>query len=396
MIEPGRLFVIAGATATGKSDLAVALASEIDAEIINADSMQLYRGMDIGTAKLTMEERYNDADSSALLGGQLLSRVTPQPGFSWRRRNTEVLGWYAADVLIRHGSGTVGVDHRSQLRANHAFSRTFRMNFSTGLWRVSDPTSLPRPGLANAFLPIVYGRSDLQLEKEVSSRLRAQLNYRFEGASLLGEGQRPGFYHAPAIAVNWAQSTRTTQSLEYRTQLFQEPSAQASAHGLLASIQHSFNRQWNASLGAGPTYLLQGEQGGFLPRVFLDLRRDGRHSRIELSAGQDLIGASGLSAVLWAQFVSVYASWALSRDLRLSLVANYFRNAQPQPFQNGFAQTQLPLSEGYLGGIRFEWRLLPQLTAMATVDRLDQRAAGAMFASNLGGIRFVFTPSAAF
>lgn len=57
MIEPSRLFVIAGATATGKSDLAVALASEIDAEIINADSMQLYRGMDIGTAKLTMEER---------------------------------------------------------------------------------------------------------------------------------------------------------------------------------------------------------------------------------------------------------------------------------------------------------------------------------------------------
>jgi len=57
MSEPGRLFVIAGATATGKSDLAVALATEIMAEIINADSMQLYRGMDIGTAKLTMQER---------------------------------------------------------------------------------------------------------------------------------------------------------------------------------------------------------------------------------------------------------------------------------------------------------------------------------------------------
>ena len=51
------LIVIVGATATGKSDLSVALAQEIDAEIINADSMQLYRGMDIGTAKLTTEER---------------------------------------------------------------------------------------------------------------------------------------------------------------------------------------------------------------------------------------------------------------------------------------------------------------------------------------------------
>ena len=52
-----RLIVICGATATGKSDLAVKLAQEIGAEIINADSMQLYRGMDIGTAKASIEER---------------------------------------------------------------------------------------------------------------------------------------------------------------------------------------------------------------------------------------------------------------------------------------------------------------------------------------------------
>jgi len=52
-----KLIVICGATATGKSDLAVALAQKIDAEIINSDSMQLYKGMDIGTAKLSVEER---------------------------------------------------------------------------------------------------------------------------------------------------------------------------------------------------------------------------------------------------------------------------------------------------------------------------------------------------
>ena len=52
------LIVIGGATATGKSDLAVDLAERIGAQIINADSMQLYRGMDIGTAKLTMDERH--------------------------------------------------------------------------------------------------------------------------------------------------------------------------------------------------------------------------------------------------------------------------------------------------------------------------------------------------
>ncbi len=51
------MLVICGATATGKSDLAIALAQHFDGEIINADSMQIYRGMDIGTAKLTVEER---------------------------------------------------------------------------------------------------------------------------------------------------------------------------------------------------------------------------------------------------------------------------------------------------------------------------------------------------
>ncbi|CAB4330775.1 unannotated protein [freshwater metagenome] len=52
-----KTIVICGATATGKSDLAVSLAQEIGAEIINADSMQIYKGMDIGTAKLAPAER---------------------------------------------------------------------------------------------------------------------------------------------------------------------------------------------------------------------------------------------------------------------------------------------------------------------------------------------------
>jgi tRNA dimethylallyltransferase len=51
------LIAVVGATAAGKSDLAVDLALALGGEVINADSMQLYRGMDIGTAKLTVEER---------------------------------------------------------------------------------------------------------------------------------------------------------------------------------------------------------------------------------------------------------------------------------------------------------------------------------------------------
>lgn len=63
-MAPGRLtgmnrsvVAVVGPTASGKSDLAVALARAVGGEVVNADSMQLYRGMDVGTAKLTASQR---------------------------------------------------------------------------------------------------------------------------------------------------------------------------------------------------------------------------------------------------------------------------------------------------------------------------------------------------
>ncbi len=50
-----RLVVISGPTASGKSEIAVELARKIGGEVISADSMQVYRHMDIGSAKITLE-----------------------------------------------------------------------------------------------------------------------------------------------------------------------------------------------------------------------------------------------------------------------------------------------------------------------------------------------------
>lgn len=50
------LIIITGPTAVGKTEASILLAKEIDGEIISADSMQVYKGMDIGTAKITKEE----------------------------------------------------------------------------------------------------------------------------------------------------------------------------------------------------------------------------------------------------------------------------------------------------------------------------------------------------
>ncbi|PQZ92836.1 tRNA (adenosine(37)-N6)-dimethylallyltransferase MiaA [Arthrobacter sp. MYb227] len=51
------VIAVIGPTGTGKSDLSIALAQELGGEIVNADALQFYRGMDIGTAKLPLEER---------------------------------------------------------------------------------------------------------------------------------------------------------------------------------------------------------------------------------------------------------------------------------------------------------------------------------------------------
>ena len=52
------VIAVVGATATGKSRLAIDLARVLGGEIVNADSMQLYQGMDIGTAKESQAERH--------------------------------------------------------------------------------------------------------------------------------------------------------------------------------------------------------------------------------------------------------------------------------------------------------------------------------------------------
>lgn len=51
------VIAVLGPTGTGKSDLSIALARELGGEIVNADALQFYRGMDIGTAKLPEDER---------------------------------------------------------------------------------------------------------------------------------------------------------------------------------------------------------------------------------------------------------------------------------------------------------------------------------------------------
>ena len=70
-----RLIVVCGPTATGKTAFAMRLARELAGEIVNADSMQVYRYMDIGTAKPSAEDR-------AAVVFHLMDVVDPDDTFS--------------------------------------------------------------------------------------------------------------------------------------------------------------------------------------------------------------------------------------------------------------------------------------------------------------------------
>ncbi len=70
-----KLIVVCGPTATGKSDYAVALAKKVNGEIISADSRQVYKGLDIGSGKITLSEMEG-------VPHHMLDVVSPQEPFS--------------------------------------------------------------------------------------------------------------------------------------------------------------------------------------------------------------------------------------------------------------------------------------------------------------------------
>ena len=90
---PKRVIVITGPTATGKTALSVALARRIGGEVVSADSMQIYRRMDIGTAKVTPEE----ADGVA---HHMVDIADPEESFSVSRW-VDMAAQCCEDILSR-------------------------------------------------------------------------------------------------------------------------------------------------------------------------------------------------------------------------------------------------------------------------------------------------------
>ena len=124
----GKVLVVCGATASGKTALSIACAKALDTEIISADSMLVYRGLDIGTAKPTQEERQG-------VKHHLIDVVSPTESFSvsdyestalpivedlLARGKTPIIcggtGFYINALLYKSQFGNAGADERIRAR----------------------------------------------------------------------------------------------------------------------------------------------------------------------------------------------------------------------------------------------------------------------------------------
>ncbi len=124
------VIVIAGPTCTGKSQTAVFVAGKLGGEIVSADSMQVYRGMDIGTAKLPAEERggipHHMIDIADPRDGMNVSLFTEMAleriGDIRDRGKVPILvggtGFYIESILFDSAEGDAGIDpeYRRRLR----------------------------------------------------------------------------------------------------------------------------------------------------------------------------------------------------------------------------------------------------------------------------------------
>jgi hypothetical protein len=233
--------------------------------------------------------------------------------------------------------------------------------------------------------------------KDLTERLEGTVGYRFEGAQVYEAGRLAGFAHTP-FAQAWYKATRRTElGLEYRYQLFTYGTDRSNAHGAFAGYRFKVTRQTTFTAQAGPVFFLadDGTQG-VLPRVSLELGREGERFDLGVVLGHDLVGASGFTTAVWAEFASLATSYRLTEGLRAFGGASYYRNGKapnvgaiPWQTNSGLPTT----TQGYALGLGLEWRLLKQASLQGTFDRIAQvgavDATGLQLTRNIAAVRLI-------
>ena len=196
-----RVICVVGPTATGKTKMGVALAKRFGGEVVSVDSMQIYRGMTIGTAAPTAEE---------MDGVRHHMVAIADPAESWSvARFTEQADLCIGDIL-RRGGRPVLVGGTGLYLDSILSGRTFAPGHSGGEIRKSLQAELAREGIESLYRqlreidPETAARLPIRDEKRI---LRALEVYRETGETLTAHDARtrlrPPKYRACSIGLTF-------------------------------------------------------------------------------------------------------------------------------------------------------------------------------------------------
>ena len=223
-----RVICVVGPTATGKTKMGVALAKRFGGEVVSVDSMQIYRGMTIGTAAPTAEE---------MDGVRHHMVAIADPAESWSvARFTEQADLCIGDIL-RRGGRPVLVGGTGLYLDSILSGRTFAPGHSGGEIRKSLQAELAREGIESLYRqlreidPETAARLPIRDEKRI---LRALEVYRETGETLTAHDARtrlrPPKYRACTIGLTFRDRTDLYARIDRRVDTMVE-------RGLLREVE---------------------------------------------------------------------------------------------------------------------------------------------------------------
>ncbi len=331
--------------------------------------------------RLALEERYDDdvlLTGSQDAPGAFLTKIMPQVGLRLDQRRTKLETFYGPDILWRSSSGQVQLDHRAAFELHTDLSRKSQIDAVAKFWDTSDPLSLPRQGLARTLARTFYGIGQFGWRQEFAPRWSFLLGYRFEGAKVDETDHPPGFLNSPSIEVDYRLTRRADIGAEYRLQLFKFGDNNGIAHSPGLVWKYRISRSANIKVSAGAAFYrehLDPSKNGVVPRFQIDVaQRISKRLDWIFTVGHDLVGASGFSTAVWADYSSLTLSWQLLEKLRLFGYGSFFRNG-PMPNIGVFplkVDQEKGVAAGYGLGGGAEWRFNRHVAIQATYDRLDQ------------------------
>ena len=227
-----RIICIPGPTASGKTDLAAALAREVDGEVVSCDSMQVYRRLDIGTAKPTLEERRG-------IRHHMLDVAEPEEAFSVSRY-CDLAVPIVEDILARGKTviiaGGTGLYMDALIRGN-AFApspgRGIREELEAQADRLGMEAMLER---LNRVDPESAGRLHLSDRKRI---LRALEVYLETGETITEHNRRtqalPPRYRPVWLGLTFADRAQLYRRIDRRVGLMLERGLLEEIRGLLDS-----------------------------------------------------------------------------------------------------------------------------------------------------------------